>query len=138
MPTRLIVLLMLAFVTACSSEDSTPEEVPRSEAGPQARPDPEMASGPTQDTETPGERLLLEIDSETATCTGVGKQECMKIRAPGEEEWRLFYGSIQGFVFEPGLRSVVEGERTRVRNPPADASSLRYRLVEVVRREPVS
>jgi hypothetical protein len=88
--------------------------------------------------ETRGERLLLEIDSETSTCTGVGKQECMKVRAPGEEEWRLFYGSIEGFVFEPGFRSVVEVERTRVENPPADASSLRYRLVEVVSREPAS
>lgn len=80
--------------------------------------------------------MVFEIDAQKVPCTGVAPMECLQIREPGEEEWRLFYDSIQGFIFEPGFRYVVAVDRTRVENPPADASSFRYRLVEVRSKEP--
>ena len=81
--------------------------------------------------------LTLEVDSERVPCVGVGPMECLRVRTPGEEEWRLFYDTIRDFEFEPGFRYLLEVERTRRPNPPADASSFQYRLVEIVSREPV-
>jgi hypothetical protein len=51
--------------------------------------------------------------------------------------WRLFYNSIEGFTFEEGYRWRLEVERRRVPNPPADGSSVAYRLVRIVAKEQV-
>ena len=116
---RLACLLLAAVVApvACS-----PDPVPGANAGGEAEAAPD--------------RLTLEVDSERVPCVGVGPMECLRVRAPGEEEWQLFYESIEGFEFEPGGRYVLEVERTRRPNPPADASRFRYRLIEIVSREP--
>ncbi len=65
-------------------------------------------------------------------CEGVAPQKCMLIRESPDEPYGLFYDQIEGFDYKEGqeyeLRVMVE----EVENPPADASSLRYRLVEVL------
>jgi hypothetical protein len=99
-------------------------------------PDVDPEANPGGDTESDPDLLTLEVDSERMPCVGVGPMECLRVRAPGTKEWHLFYDSIQGFEFEPGFRYVLEVERTRRPNPPADASSFRYRLIEILSREP--
>jgi hypothetical protein len=116
---RLCAFLILSSIVACSQS---------SDSEPVVEPGPDSGSGV--------ERMIFEIDSQKVPCTGVGPMECLRIREPGEVEWRFFYDSIEGFTFEPGFRYVVEVDRTRVENPPADASSFRYRLVELVSKDP--
>ncbi len=65
-------------------------------------------------------------------CQGEGAQKCMQVRGSESEEWRSFYASIEGFVHEPSHAYELRVEVTRVPNAPADAPSLRYRLLEVV------
>lgn len=76
----------------------------------------------------------IEIDSRLVDCAGVGRQRCMRVRDGEDQPWRMFYGSIEGFTFEPGYRYVLRVEEIAMPNPPADASSVRTVLVEQVRK----
>lgn len=79
----------------------------------------------------------LYINSQLVECEGgAGPQQCMQVRRGPDEPWELFYDQIEGFVFEPGFTYELRVETSVVDNPPADASSLRYTLVEVVDKTP--
>jgi heat shock protein HslJ len=81
----------------------------------------------------PGEEIQrLWVGPQLVDCVGVAPQKCLQIRrsADGEIEW--FYDSIDGFTHEAGTSYVLDVAVSTVENPPADASSLRYRLVKVV------
>ena len=52
-------------------------------------------------------------------------------------EYGLFYDQIEGFNYEEGYEYEIVVEVTKVENPPADASSLKYTLIEVVSKTPV-
>ncbi len=46
--------------------------------------------------------------------------------------WQLFYDPIDGFAYEPGYEYVLRVAERNVPNPPADGSSVAYRLVRIV------
>lgn len=60
--------------------------------------------------------------------------ECMRVMDedfPGK--WRnLSMTAIEGFDYEPGHRYTLKVRRTILANPPADASSYTYRLLEIL------
>lgn len=76
----------------------------------------------------------LEVDSRLVECAGVGPQQCMRVRDVGQSDWQTFHGQIEGFTFEPGYRYRLQVEEVPVENPPADGSSIRTVLVEMVRK----
>ena len=65
-------------------------------------------------------------------CEGSYPQECLQVRRSLTSEWELFYDEIEGFVHVPGTTYELVVAVDQIADPPADASSLRYRLVEVV------
>ena len=65
-------------------------------------------------------------------CTGVGPQVCYQIRLSPEEDWKLYYGEIEGFDYEPGYEYKIRVNKLVITNPPADAAGFRYQLVEVL------
>jgi heat shock protein HslJ len=76
------------------------------------------------------------INSAKLPCQGVGPMSCLQVQ-DGEKieegQWQNFFSNIEGFEYEPGniYRIVVAVEQ--LPPPiPADASSLRYRLVKVI------
>ena len=69
-------------------------------------------------------------------CTGVSAQKCMLVREGPEEEWANFYDDIDGFDYEEGYEYQISVEVQQVDNPPADASSLRYVLREIISKVP--
>jgi heat shock protein HslJ len=77
---------------------------------------------------------MLEVDSRLVECTGAAPQQCLRVRDAGEQGWQTFHGQIEGFTFEPGYRYRLEVEELPVENPPADGSSIRTVLVEIVRK----
>jgi hypothetical protein len=79
--------------------------------------------------------ITLEVDALTAPCTGEALQTCLRVREPGDADWRLFYSEIRGFEHEPGYRYVIEVDRSAVADPPMDGASYTYRLIRVVSRE---
>ncbi|HEX2027454.1 MAG TPA: DUF4377 domain-containing protein [Nitriliruptorales bacterium] len=74
----------------------------------------------------------LYVNSELVDCVGVEPRKCLQVREAPHGDWELFYDEIQGFDFEPGYRYELRVDVQQVEAPPADASSLRYELVEVI------
>jgi hypothetical protein len=65
-------------------------------------------------------------------------QTCLLVLWEGKRSTEAFYGDIEGFEFQPGFRQRLLVERLTLNNPPADASSYRYRLLRTIAREEVS
>ena len=80
-------------------------------------------------------RVTLEVDAHRVACVGEGRTQCLRVRVLPDTSWRRFYDPIEGFTFEEGYRWRLEVEQRRVPNPPADGSSLAYRLMRVIARE---
>ncbi|GAA5532171.1 META and DUF4377 domain-containing protein [Deinococcus aluminii] len=85
---------------------------------------------------TPGQGRVQTwtVAAQRVPCTGVAPMSCLRIQRDGGP-WELFYGQIEGFTFQPGVTQVIRvREEDRPAPVPADASSKRYVLVEVVER----
>lgn len=82
------------------------------------------------------ELKTLYIADQLADCTGVSKQKCMLVKESLEEDWTYFYDRISGFDYEEGFSYELRVKVEKVANPPADASSLKYILAEVVAKTP--
>ncbi len=57
---------------------------------------------PTNNENSKTVEKTVYISPETIDCIGVVPQQCLKIKENVEDEWTLFYGSIEGFDYEPG------------------------------------
>lgn len=98
------------------------------------------ACQPVRDTRTssaPVEKTLY-IGSELVDCVGVAPMKCMLVKENPDDEYQFFYDELEGFTFEPGFTYAVRVLVEPVANAPADASSLKYTLIEVVSQEPVA
>lgn len=95
------------------------------------------------------ERVFLEVAPERQACShGVVKDaQCLRVREvrysenglkQGTGAWELFYGTIEGWQHQSGMRQVLRLDRFRVANPPADAPSTAYVLDMVVETERVN
>lgn len=70
-------------------------------------------------------------------CFGAGPQLCLYVRPYASPVWEYFYGEIEGFEHEPGFEYLIRIERTLLKNPPADGSQYRFRLIDVLKKTPV-
>jgi len=84
----------------------------------------------------PGE--ILHVAPYTSACIGAGPMDCLRVRSDSETNFQLFYNHIDGFEFESGHRYTLRVKIEDVASPPADGSSLRYTLLEVVSKEAVN
>lgn len=129
----------LAFVClACGTkEPQTPAEssatpTPSSSTG--GTPSVSPGASPTPTTPATETKTLFVHESQV-DCEGVQPMKCMQVRESEDDEWTYFYERIIGFEYEEGYRYELRVEVEHLPNPPADKSSLRYRLVEVVSKE---
>jgi len=97
-----------------------------------------------------GERVFLEVAPQTVACSHplIPDKQCLSVRerhydadglvagAPGE--WQALYQDIEGYVHEPGVRTVLRLTRYRIADPPADAPAVAYVLDTVVESEIVT
>lgn len=79
---------------------------------------------------------ILEIAPTLEDCVGVVKTQCMQVREVGGN-WGNFFGSIEGFTFKPDYSYKLLVNVTKLENPPADGSSLKYTLVRLLDFDPV-
>lgn len=80
------------------------------------------------------EEILL-VAPALAECVGAhGPERCLRIRRSSSAPWELWYGAIDGFDFEEGYAWTLRVARGAWREPPADASTMRYRLLEVLEK----
>lgn len=82
-----------------------------------------------------GTEKTLYVGPQLVDCQGVGPMKCMQVREDPSEEWRLFYDAIDGFTYEEGFIYTLRVLETKVENPPADGSALRWQLLELVAKE---
>jgi heat shock protein HslJ len=124
----LLSLLVVAsmLISACV----VPTPAPAPEPAPQ---DAEVAPVPPAE----GETLTLFVGPNQAPCMGVAPQSCLLVKEDPAGDYQLFYSRIDGFEFEPGFEYELLVNRQTVPNPPADASSFRWTLIEVVNKTPV-
>jgi hypothetical protein len=80
--------------------------------------------------------ISLQVAAHTAPCVGVGPMTCLLVRERADQPWQLFYDGIEGFTHEEGFAYTLLLARRSIPNPPADGSSLAYRLVALLAREP--
>lgn len=73
-----------------------------------------------------------------ADCSGVSDQKCYLIRNNLGENWILHYDKIEGFDYEPGFSYRIKVRKEHIKNPPADASSFKLILVEIVEKTDVT
>lgn len=99
------------------------------------------ACQPVQDTRSSADALretTLYVGPELADCVGVGPMKCMLVTEDPKSEPQFFYSQIEGFEFEPGYSYALRVRIEPVANAPADASSLKYTLIEILSKEPVA
>jgi hypothetical protein len=76
------------------------------------------------------------IASETITCQGVAPMECMQVKYnKNDKNFTSFYDQIEGFTFEKGYEYELLISEQIVENPPADASSMKYKLIKQVSKK---
>lgn len=76
---------------------------------------------------------VLYIAPETKSCVaGAAQMDCMQTRESPSAPWTLFYGGIEGFNYVAGNSYKIRVRLERVVNPPADASAIKYVLLEVL------
>jgi len=110
---------------AVPSADLTPEPAALEPAP------PELTSGDAVASDAPVVETLFVRDT-LADCQAEGAQRCLQVRSSEQEDWRNFFGSIEGFQFEPTYAYELRVAVSPLPNAPADAPALRYRLLEVV------
>jgi hypothetical protein len=122
-----VAVLLVIAATACGSDGGPATTASTSgDSAPLG-----TAAGPTT--------VRLWVGPATVECVGgAGEQTCLQVARSDGGEFELFYDSIDGFEFEEGTAYVIDVSVTEVDDPPADASSLRYALVEVISAEPVT
>lgn len=95
----------------------------------------------------PGEQVFMEVDAQTKPCPHPLMKDatCLQVREVKYDDKGLeqgkrgayenFYGNIEGYNHEPGVRNVLRLKRFQIKNPPADAPSQAYVLDMVVASE---
>lgn len=83
-------------------------------------------------TPSAGTTKTLLVDSQLYDCVGVAPMKCMKVKELPSGEWSLFYQNIDGFEYKVGTEYTLKVNVTDIPNPPADAPSVKYTLIEVV------
>lgn len=82
------------------------------------------------------EKRTLWIAPTTQKCVGEIEKQCMQVkRSKNQKDWELFYDNIEGFTYKKGFEYQVVVLETKVNNPPADASSIKYKLIKVISKK---
>lgn len=72
------------------------------------------------------------IGSVQVTCEGVAPQQCLLYKENPKDEYTYLYDGIEGFEYEAGFTYELVITEESVNDPPADGSSFKRTLVEVV------
>ncbi|MFB9057767.1 DUF4377 domain-containing protein [Mariniflexile ostreae] len=90
---------------------------------------------------SPSNTTTFWINSMKTDCDiGAGHSQCLQIFKGSnldDAQWSLFHSTIEGFVFEPGYLQKVKVSETFLdpKNIPADASSITYKLIQVLHKK---
>lgn len=63
-------------------------------------------------------------------------QPVLLVKANDDTSWRALYEAIEGFDFQPGYEYRLRIKARQLSDPPQDASSIRYSLLELISKTP--
>lgn len=75
------------------------------------------------------------VASEQKECQGIVLQQCYLIKINGSDQWEYYYDEIIGLDYEAGYEYQIRVREDMINNPPADASSIQYTLIEIISKE---
>lgn len=83
-------------------------------------------------------RKFIYVSAETRPCVGVAPMTCLQVREKASDPWQLHYSGIVDFEPQPGIEYRLRIIEEKVANPPADASSIRWTLDQVIEQRVVN
>lgn len=78
------------------------------------------------------------VSGKLADCTGVAPQKCLQIKFNQDDDWMYFYNSIDGFTHKEGTDFTLKVKREDIKNPPADAATFKFVLIEIIEESPTA
>jgi Domain of unknown function (DUF4377) len=84
------------------------------------------------------EVLTYEVAAYRSPCVTMVPHMCLNARQPGAVSYGPLGDGVEGFVAQWGRSYVIEVGKSNVSNPPADGSTIRYRLRRVITETPVT
>ena len=94
------------------------------------------AAKPTVTAPAAGQEIIVNVAGQRAPCTGVAPMLCLQVRTQPGAAWQLHYSDIEGFDWQSGTEYVIRVREEAVANPPADAPSKRWVLLEILEQGP--
>lgn len=94
----------------------------------------------TNDDNEDSQTVNLKVNHYRNTGVGEGHYLTLLIQEGetiGSSEWSRLYSPIEDFNYEPGKIYDLSVEKTKVENPPADGSSIIYKLISINNTEDV-
>lgn len=79
---------------------------------------------------------ILLVGPKRVDCTGAAPMKCLQVKTPDRKDWEFFYSGIEGFNYEEGYTYRIRVKIEDVKNPPADASSKKYILLDILEKTP--
>lgn len=79
------------------------------------------------------EILTWYVNRVAVDCVGAVRTKCLQVKDSKTGVWQNFFGPIDGFTFKKGRYYIIEVERTRRENPPADAAPFSLRLIRIIK-----
>lgn len=83
------------------------------------------------------EVIVLKVNAQEVDCYGAhGKQKCIQIKELGVDSiWKNQYEGIEGVNYSSGFVYNLQVEKITLKEAPQDASSIFYKLIEVLKKE---
>lgn len=130
---------MALIMAACSKEANKPADTA-------VKTEEKTTASQTESDQTPDRVSYLEISAKTEKCdAGVAVLDCLQVKhvdyKDGQKtyknnEWENFYDGIEGFNHDATKQVLIKVKEYDIANPPADGSSIRYVLDEVIETQP--
>ncbi len=104
----IILIIIVSFISSCSNDDDSSQIV------------------------------NLEVKHYRVPAVALDLLLTTYVREGDDPNFRTFYNGIEGFTHELGFDYELLVKRSEIENPPADGSSIRYELIDIVSQTPGS
>jgi heat shock protein HslJ len=78
------------------------------------------------------------VADRTIECIGEGVFQCIVYRVKGQDKWQMIFEGVEGFEYVEGNHYKIKIRKETIQNPPQDASSIKYILVELLEERPAN